>query len=214
MDITESNLWFYAFSTIAQTCAAILALGGTFVVFKLDKAKNGINNYRGRILEILYVWRGPSKTPDKFYDESDEDVLGQYMTVVSTNNETIFDKPDLNYIYARFENVRETMIEPSGNRILSNGVILDHKERKRWCERMASLYKKNILIEKLIVRLFKIALISLSFCIIVSIFLLISKGHNLPVGINILTCVVILTALTIIYSAISFWLIARARPID
>jgi len=214
MDITESNVWFYTLSTIAQTCAAILALGGTFVVFKLDKAKDGIRNYRGRVLGILYIWRGASKTPDKFFDESDQDVYDQYKKIVKDNKETIFDRNGIDNVYKQFEKLGGVILTHSGDLELTNGVILDHNERKRWCERMARLYEKNIFIEKLIVRLFIVALLFLSICIVASIILLMSKGHTLPVGIKTLTSLVILTAVTIVYSAVSFWIIARARPID
>ena len=39
----EVTKWLYAFSTLSQVCAAIIAFGATFVVFKLDKLYTAIN---------------------------------------------------------------------------------------------------------------------------------------------------------------------------
>jgi len=47
--------WYYTLSAIAQTCGAILALGGAFVVFKIDKVQQGINKYRDLLLKKLCI---------------------------------------------------------------------------------------------------------------------------------------------------------------
>lgn len=212
MNFTESNVWFYTLSTISQTCAAIFALGGTFVVFKLDKVKTAIDNYRGRVVLIVQLWRRGTKAPDKFFDESDEDILGQYRTIVSDNPEAVFDKDGLVELYQQLEGTRFISAE-EGVFIMNNGVRLDHDEKKRWCNRMADLLERNIKLNNKVFVYLRFSIILLAASVIVSVGLLISRPINLPVGVKTLVAVVILGLLSIGYSAFAVWKIAKSKPI-
>lgn len=213
MNFTESNTWFYTLSTISQTCAAILALGGTFVVFKLDKVQTAIDNYRGRVVLIVQLWRRGTKAPDKFFDESDEDILGQYKTIVSENPEVVFDKDGVVELYQQLEGTRFISAEGGGVFIMNNGVRLDHEEKKRWCNRMADLLEMNIKLNNKIFIYLRFSIILLAASVIISVGLLISKPINLPVGVKTLVTVVILGILSIGYSAFAVWKIAKSKPI-
>ncbi|MCK9587914.1 MAG: hypothetical protein M0Q93_00960 [Terrimicrobiaceae bacterium] len=210
----NETVWFYTLSTIAQTCAAILALGGTFIVFKLDKVQTALNNYRNRVVGIIQTWRRGSKQPDKFYDESDKDILGQYRTIVSDNNEDIFDKSDIVELIKRFERVKFTTVKAKGIYEMDNGVLLDHEERKRWCERMAGLFKKNIKIEHDIFDYLKQSIILLTSSIFLSIFTLFNIKNGIAGGFTLfLLFIVIFSLIAITYSAFAVWKIAKSKPI-
>jgi hypothetical protein len=213
MNFTESNTWFYTLSTISQTCAAILALGGTFVVFKLDKVKTAIDNYRGRVVGLLQFWRKGTKAPDKFYDESDQDILKQYREIVKANPVEPFDRDGFVAVYESFERSRYTMSGGQGIYLMDNGVTLDHDERKRWCNRMADLLEKNINLNNRIYRYLLFSILLLATSIIISVGLLIAKPLALPIGVKTLVSMVGFAILSIGYSAFAVWKIARAKPI-
>lgn len=209
--MVNENVWFYTLSTIAQTCAAILALGGTFVIFKLDKLSSALNNYRGRVVVIVQAWRRSTKPPDKFFDESNQDILNQYRNIVSTNKEDLFDKSEITQIYIQFENVRIISPQGNGSFSMSNGVILNHEERMRWCNRMADLLEKNISFEHETYNYLKAAILFLSISIVSSIFML---GLYPQWGFNdIFYRIVVWSIFSVLFSSYAVWKIARMRPI-
>lgn len=77
--------WYYTLSAIAQTCGAILALGGAFIVFKLDKVQQAISNYEERLKSIMQVYEQksdfnyfiiPTKDVKIFFDKNkNEDLI-------------------------------------------------------------------------------------------------------------------------------------------
>lgn len=206
------NVWFYTLSTIAQTCAAILALGGAFTVFKLDKVQTAIGNYRGRVISIIRAWRKESKVGDKFYDESAKDIFDQYKTIVRDNEEKIFDNPDLEEVYTRYENTRISHKDKNGISITIDNIKLDREEKKRWCNRMANLLEENIKIEGSIYTYLKIALVLLTASIISSIFML----NFLPEWSvdKYIFCVISGWSIgSIIFSGFAVWKIAKFKPI-
>ncbi len=211
---TETNTWFYTLSTISQTCAAILALGATFVVFKLDKVKIAIDNYRGRVVRLLQLWHRGEKAPDKFFDEPDEKIIEQYITSVIDSDEDVFDRNGVIELYELFEGVRLNYAVSKDAFIMSNGIKLDHEERKRWCNRMAHLMKKNVILNNRIYNYLRFSIISLAMSIIISVGLLIAKPLNLPVDKNTLIVIVAFAILSIGYSAYAVWKIARSKPIQ
>ncbi|MDP3964142.1 MAG: hypothetical protein Q8Q20_00575 [bacterium] len=213
MNFTESSTWFYTLSTISQTCAAILALGGTFVVFKLDKVQTAIDNYRGRVVRIVQLWRIGARAPDEFIDKSEEEILGEYKRIVTDNAEEVFDRNGIVELYQQLEGVRILTMQEQGSFNMDNGVRLDHDERKRWSNRMADLLESNIRLKNRIYSMLKSSIVLLAVTIVVSIGLLISAPLKLPVGINTLAIVILLAILSIGYSTLAVWKIARSKPI-
>lgn len=209
----ELNTWFYTLSTIAQTCAAILALGGAFVVYKLDKVEGAIHNYRGRVIRILLAWLRDSRQPDKFYDVRDEIVLDRYKKIVANDNDEIFDSEGVESVYLQFENVRK-LVGAEGGFELSNGVILNYEEKKRWVVRMAKLYEQNIDIKNDIFRRFKRAIVLLGLSIVASFVFLVADRVGIPRSDWVLIPTVLLGIFSVVYSAYSVWKIATFEHID
>ena len=69
----NSNIWYYTLSTIAQTLAAILALGGTFIIFKFNTMKERVDALRDITINMLI--RVFQKINSKSFDDMNDNEL-------------------------------------------------------------------------------------------------------------------------------------------
>ncbi|MEK7637683.1 MAG: hypothetical protein AAB402_04870 [Patescibacteria group bacterium] len=208
----NSNVWFYTLSTIAQTCGTILALGGTFVIFRFDKLQTALGNYRGRIVRIVQTWRGDSKKPDAFFDESDRDVRDQYLTIVRDNEEQLDNlfNEHIDGLYEAFEGRPIKRGLQGSQQEIINQV---RAERERWCTRMVDLYSKNIEMKQTIHSYLKWALILLTLSILFSVVLLSVGFDSSIIKVAAFLVTVIISAISIVYTAIAVWKIGSKNPI-
>ncbi len=89
--ISETT-WYYTLSTIIQSLAAILAMGGAFFIFKVPQIDKEINDYKGRMIDFL-VLRENNKQSN-FYKLKDKEVgerfgiaLSEFVPLSNYSNE-------------------------------------------------------------------------------------------------------------------------------
>lgn len=73
----DSNTWYYSISTIIQSLAAILAVGGAFFTFKMLGTNKEINDYRNRI--ISFISRVENNKASNLYSLSDKKLREQFV---------------------------------------------------------------------------------------------------------------------------------------
>jgi hypothetical protein len=76
----QSNTWYYSLSTIIQSLAAILALGGSIFIFRMNQVSNEVGEYKKRMINFLGNIE-KKKTSD-YHDLSDIEVRKKYFTIL------------------------------------------------------------------------------------------------------------------------------------
>lgn len=72
--------WYYALSTIIQSLAAILAMGGAFFIFKIPQIDKEVNDYRNRMIHFLSVREGNKAS--YYYDLNDKELGSVFMNEI------------------------------------------------------------------------------------------------------------------------------------
>lgn len=202
------NTWYYGLSTIAQTCGAVLALGGTFVVFRLDKIQTAINNYRGRVIDILLSLNQQAIMPSNYFPDTDEEILKEYRIFDVPTNAEMFKSMEIKQLISGYENHTRGLVQ-TNNTLMWGRIALDDRLAKSWCDQMAESLNKNLQTKIMTFGLFKFATLFLA-CAIVSslVFLSGSPGHSPHWAFWLSLCLGIGATC---FTSISVWIIARSR---
>jgi|SaaInlStandDraft_4_1057021.scaffolds.fasta_scaffold55044_2 hypothetical protein len=192
----DNQNWYYTLSAIAQTCGAILALGGTFIVFRLDRLESALINYRDRFVKaILPNANGTSEA--SYSDKSNEEILIEY-------------KNSKDKIY--FEGGNGVEVESDiTNRIDSN--YTRKISPAEWIIHTAKMFKTNIDAKSTIHFHFKLILTILTSIIVVNLFFLAfldPRIYAVTVSFYILVPISLMSIITV---AILFWRILKIRII-
>ncbi|MFH1392760.1 MAG: hypothetical protein ABIG90_03805 [bacterium] len=66
----DPNIWFYTLSTIAQTLAAMLALGATFTIFKLNIINKRLSDLKDRLFLVVASFENDlTKCPENMEED-------------------------------------------------------------------------------------------------------------------------------------------------
>ncbi len=201
-NILETNTWYYALSTIAQTLAAILALGGTFVIFKLDKVSERIKILKERVIELLMIFE--ETLIQSFDDVPEKDLASKLITKlekIDTQKEN-WDVPKQKQRLIDFYKNRELIPKMQGYRAPSDNEVVSYLQNS------AKRFGTDVEIVRITLSLLKRSLSLLSVTIIISILLLpiqiIFKGYDeIP-----LILIVIFAILSVYFQARTVWRVA------
>jgi hypothetical protein len=199
----EANTWYYTLSTIAQTLAAILALGGTFIVFKLDRINERIKNLRDIAIETIMIFQ--EKLTQSFDDTSDKKILQQMKDFVDrldiekenwgiTSNQ----KTSLAELYRNRE--FNSRIGPSRTPLDEEVIIFIRNKSKRFGTDIGKVGR--------VLRMLKYSLSLLSVTIIASVFVLPLQNFFKFYDIEILLIIVSFAVFSIYIQGRVVWLVA------
>lgn len=197
--MADYNWWYYTLSAVAQTCGALVGVGGAFVIFKLDKLQGGTNNYRDRVIQSILV---PLEGKDEveYYDVSDEAINSSY----KAHNEVgdIIDKQG-NVV----EKVKRVITERYGGQY--NNEYLIH-----WIKGTVRTLSVNIEAEKASRFYFKQSLLLLISTIVLNIILLaFASPHSITSNV-LFVLITLYSVCSIVYSTYLYWKILSKRIVS
>ena len=144
--------YYYTLSTIAQSAAAIIALGGAIIIFKINHIVEAINNYKGRIIEL--VRRYNYQPGSKYYTYSNNDLIKEFIKL-----EDILPEKLLKNVFEFYE---------------GKGLNMNEDKYRDWAAEMSFLLLNNHKKLMSVIRLFKLSIVLLTTVLISSIYHL---GH-------------------------------------
>lgn len=73
----NNSTWYYTLSAVAQTCGALVAIGGAVIVFKLTNIEKELNDFRSRVIKaILSPVTGRSEAELNYFE--DDELVEKY----------------------------------------------------------------------------------------------------------------------------------------
>ncbi|MBU0707605.1 hypothetical protein KKG41_04500 [Patescibacteria group bacterium] len=182
----DNQNWYYALSAIAQTSGALLALGGAFIIFKLDKAYTAILNYKDRLIKIIIL--------PHFHDREIN-----YLTIPNID---IYDKVNNNKV-----SMSENPVVHSSITRFDNMSCSTSQQALYWIDKHLYCLDINIDAEVQIKRYFKIVFIILSIIFSSNLFFL--AFERLPHYLYL--ALIIFSVAFMVYNSIIFWRILNIK---
>ncbi|MFH1509428.1 MAG: hypothetical protein ABIE68_04655 [bacterium] len=196
--IITQEIWFWTFSTIAQVCAAILALGGTFVVFKIDKITTCIYKYREIIIDLIFKIKKTQLPKYKYPNIHNFKIIKE------------FKKINVDILTAeKLDELRKYLIS-------SFGFIPEPNTNTGTIDLIKTLfeyYKINYKRKNEVFRNLRHSFIFLSINIIISLILLSVEFIKLDYGLFLFYFVLLYSIFSILYTVILFWRIIYSNYI-